>query len=55
MTAAVFDSDEKNRFVTYLARSGIEHRVSRVRPVCGREDWVFRMPLKQFRVPIGEL
>ena len=47
MTTAIFDADEQDRLITNLARTGIEDRMRRIRPVVRREDRIVRMALKQ--------
>jgi len=53
MAPAVLDADEQNRFLAHLTRAGVEHRMSLVGPVPGREDRVGGVALEQLRVQIG--
>src|SRR5438552_13573607 len=52
MAAAVFNPNQENRFVSHLARTGVEHGVRRIGPVLRREDRVVWMAVEQLGVQV---
>lgn len=50
MSAAIFDADEQDGFVTDLAGTGIEYRVRWIGPVLRGEDWIINVAMKKFGV-----
>ena len=50
MAAPVFDAYQQNGFILHLTRTGIEHRMRRIRPILSRQDGIRRMAMEQLGI-----